>query len=228
MRKEFDVLLLDVDGTLMDFNMAEKRGMEQVLRFYGIEPTTERLDRYHVINEQVWAAFERGEVTKEKLVTERFVTFFGEMGKSVDGQEAEDLYRSLLDKSDFLIDGALEICAYLRERYDLYIVTNGTSSTQYKRLAASGLDQYVKDIFVSEDAGSQKPQKEYFEYCFSRIPGADPSRMLLIGDSLHSDIQGGINGGCRTCWFNPEGRPALGEIRADYEIRRLEELKGFL
>ena len=132
MRKEFDVLLLDVDGTLMDFNMAEKRGMEQVLRFYGIEPTTERLDRYHVINEQAWAAFERGEVTKEKLVTERFVTFFGEMGKSVDGQEAEDLYRSLLDKSDFLIDGALEICAYLRERYDLYIVTNGTSSTQYK------------------------------------------------------------------------------------------------
>lgn len=116
MRKEFDVLLLDVDGTLMDFNMAEKRGMEQVLRFYGLEPTTERLDRYHVINEKAWAAFERGETTKEKLVTERFVTFFGEMG-----------------------------------------------STQYKRLAVSGLDQYVKDIFVSEDAGSQKPQTEYFD-----------------------------------------------------------------
>ena len=100
--------------------------------------------------------------------------FFGALGKEVDGEAAEKLYRSQLDASAILIEGALEICGYLQKKYDLYIVTNGTSSTQYKRLAASGLDRFVKDIFVSEDAGSQKPQKEYFDYCFSRIPGISP------------------------------------------------------
>ena len=124
----------------------------------------------------------------------------------------ESLYRRQLDGSAILIDGAVEICGYLRDRYDLYIVTNGTSSTQYKRLAASGLDLYVKDIFVSEDAGSQKPQKEYFDYCFSRIPGADPSRMLLVA-------------GTDTCWYNPKGKAGESGIRVDYEIRDLRELE---
>lgn len=228
MKRSFEVLLLDVDGTLLDFNRAEKEGISQVLLHFGLEPTEERLVRYHKLNEEAWAAFERGEVTKERLVTERFVVFFRQLGKEADGREAEDLYRSCLDRSAYLIEGAKEICEYLKERYDLYIVTNGTSTTQYKRLSASGLDQYVKDIFVSEDAGSQKPRKEYFDYCFSRIPGADPGRMLLIGDSLHSDILGGMNAGCGTCWYNPKGLPGKEGIRADYEIRKLEELKKIL
>lgn len=122
----------------------------------------------------------------------------------------------------------MDICRYLKERYELYVVTNGTSSTQYKRLAASGLDGFMKDIFVSEDAGSQKPQKEYFDYCFSRIPGARPERMLLVGDSLHSDIMGGNAAGTATCWYNPQGKAGSPDIKADYEIRNLEELKDFL
>ena len=135
----------------------------------------------------------------------------------MDGREAEELYRRQLDASAFLIDGALELCAYLKDRYDLYVVTNGTSSTQYKRLAASGLDGFMKDIFVSEDAGSQKPQKEYFDYCFSRIPDANPRRMLLIGDSPASDIKGGMAAGTYTCWYNPGGQTLPEGIRADYE-----------
>lgn len=226
--KKFDVILLDVDGTLLDFHQSEKLGIAKVLVHYGFEPTPERLQLYHEINEKYWAAFERGEVTKERLVTERFVTYFGQLGKQADGQEAENFYRAQLDASAILIDGAAELCEYLQKRYDLYIVTNGTSSTQYKRLAASGLDKYVKNIFVSEDAGSQKPQKEYFDYCFSRIPGAKPERMLLIGDSLHSDIKGGNIAGCHTCWYNPEGLPREEGIRVDYEVRTLGELKALL
>ena len=223
--RKFDVILLDVDGTLLDFGMSERQGMRVVLEQYGFEPTEERLLLYHEINEGFWSAFERGEVTKEDLVRQRFETFFGRLGRAVDGREAEELYRRQLDGSAILIDGAVEICGYLRDRYDLYIVTNGTSSTQYKRLAASGLDLYVKDIFVSEDAGSQKPQKEYFDYCFSRIPGADPSRMLLVGDSLHSDILGGNVAGTDTCWYNPKGKAGESGIRVDYEIRDLRELE---
>ena len=146
--RKFDVILLDVDGTLLDFGMSEKQGMKVVLEQYGFEPTEERLLLYHEINEGFWSAFERGEVTKEDLVRQRFETFFGRLGRAVDGREAEELYRRQLDASAFLIDGALELCAYLKDRYDLYVVTNGTSSTQYKRLAASGLDGFMKDIFV--------------------------------------------------------------------------------
>lgn len=226
--RKYDVILLDVDGTLLDFNRSEAWGMAEVLETYGFEPGPERLKLYHQVNNAAWDAFERGEVTKEKLVCGRFVDFFGLLGKTVDGLEVETLYRSLLDRSAILIDGAVQLCAYLKERYDLYIVTNGTASTQYKRLAASGLDQYVKDIFVSENAGSQKPQKEYFDYCFSRIPGADPSRMLLVGDSLQSDIRGGNAAGTDTCWYNPGALPGREGIRADYEIRELLELKKLL
>ena len=222
--RKFDVILLDVDGTLLDFGMSEKQGMKVVLEQYGFEPTEERLLLYHEINEGFWSAFERGEVTKEDLVRQRFETFFGRLGRAVDGREAEELYRRQLDASAFLIDGALELCAYLKDRYDLYVVTNGTSSTQYKRLAASGLDGFMKDIFVSEDAGSQKPQKEYFDYCFSRIPDANPRRMLLIGDSPASDIKGGMAAGTYTCWYNPGGKALPEGIRADYEVGSLKEL----
>ena len=222
-------ILLDVDGTLLDFGAAEQVGIAAVLARYGFEADEERIRLYHRINGAAWAAFERGEVTKERLVEERFETFFQELGKNVNGREAEDLYRSYLDQSAVLIDGAEDICRYLKERgYGLYVVTNGTSTTQYKRLALSGLDAYMDGIFVSEDAGSQKPQKEYFDYYFARIPQADPSRMLLVGDSLTSDIKGGINAGVSTCWYNPAGLPEREDIRPDRQIRRLEELKELL
>lgn len=223
--RRYEAVLLDVDGTLLDFEQAEREGIREVLKYYGFEPEEGLFSLYRRINQAAWAAFERGEVTKEALVCQRFVDFFGKIGKQVDGTEAEGLYRSVLDGSAVLIDGAEEICRYLKDRYDLYIVTNGTSSTQYKRLAASGLDRFFKDIFVSEDAGSQKPQKAYFDYCFKRIPGIAPERMLLVGDSLHSDILGGSQAGTGTCWFNPKGAEGEMGIRADYEIRRLRELK---
>lgn len=226
--RRFDVILLDVDGTLLDFHMSERQGMKVVLKHYGFEPTKERLELYHHINESYWAAFERGEITKDELVWKRFGDFFGRLGRMVDGHEAEELYRKELDQSAFLIDGALDICGYLRDRYDLYVVTNGTSSTQYKRLAVSGLDRFMKDIFVSEDAGSQKPQKEYFDYCFSRIQDAGPGRTLLIGDSPASDIRGGIAAGIYTCWYNPGGAVMPEDIRPDYEIRHLRELRDIL
>lgn len=228
MGTKFDVILLDVDGTLLDFDTAEKLGMQVVLKEYGFDPRPEFLKLYHKINGEAWSAFEQGEVTKERLVCDRFTTFFAALGKEVDGSQVEALYRRQLDGMAILIDGALDICGYLRDRYDLYIVTNGTSSTQYKRLAISGIDAYVKDIFVSEDSGSQKPQKEYFDYCFSRIPRARPERMLLIGDSLHSDMKGGNVAGTSTCWYNPSMQPGEDGIRIDYEIRRLPELKEFL
>lgn len=228
MGRRFDVILLDVDGTLLDFNRSEALGIRRLLEHFGIEPLPEYLEAYHRINEGYWKAFERGEISKERLVTERFVSFFESLGKKADGREAENFYRSCLDGTAFLVDGADRLCAWLQERYALYIVTNGTSSTQYKRLALSGLDKYMKGIFVSEDAGSQKPQKAYFDYCFARIPEADPNRMLLIGDSLSSDIRGGQGTGCHTCWYNPQRKPLPDDVRPDFVIKDLAQVMDIL
>ncbi|MDO5416210.1 MAG: YjjG family noncanonical pyrimidine nucleotidase [Lachnospiraceae bacterium] len=230
---KYEILLLDVDGTLLDFNASERMGITQVLLSYGISPSEELLSRYHELNDRFWQAFNRGEISKEKLLTERFRLFFGELGREVDGEEAEARYRSQLDESAILIPGALETCRILSGRYDCYVVTNGSSKTQYKRLALSGLDRFMKDVFVSEMAGSQKPRKEYFDYCFARIeaerqePVCRP-RTLIVGDSLHSDILGGNLAGIRTCWVNPEGNPPEEGIAIDYEIRNVAELLEIL
>ena len=146
----------------------------------------------------------------------------------VESSEAEPLYRSRLNSCAILLPDALEICRYLRSRYDLYIITNGISETQYRRLRDSGLDEYFTDIFVSEDAGSQKPQKEFFDYCFLRIREKDPSQMLIIGDSLSSDIRGGKNAGIATCWLDDGSQQMATDLKPDYVIHALEELKTFL
>lgn len=228
MGRRFDVILLDVDGTLLDFNRSEALGIRRLLEHFGIEPLPEYLEAYHRINEGYWKAFERGEISKERLVTERFVSFFESLGKKADGREAENFYRSCLDGTAFLVDGADRLCAWLKERYALYIVTNGTSSTQYKRLALSGLDKYMKGIFVSEDAGSQKPQQAYFDYCFARMPGILPERTLLVGDSLTSDIRGGLGAGCHVCWYNPGGQPLPEEVRPDFVVPTLGGVRKIL
>lgn len=224
----FTTILLDVDGTLLDFDAAERRGISAVMSAHGLRATDEHIRRYHQINQSFWKSFERGDIPKEAIFQKRFPQFFEEMGITVHSSEAETQYRRELDACAILLPGALEICSYLKECYALYVVTNGVSTTQYSRLTASGLDQYFQDIFVSEDAGSQKPQKAYFDYCFARISEKDLSKMLIIGDSLTSDIQGGKNAGIAACWLNPNRQTPPPELKPDFEIRTLDELKKFL
>jgi len=118
----------------------------------------------------------------------------------------QDLWKSF-EEGNQLVHGALELITDLQDQYDLYIVTNGVSKTQYKRLRASGLFLLFKDIFVSEDTGSQKPKKEYFDCVFARIANFDVNQALIIGDSLSADIKGGQLAGLDTCWLNPEMKP---------------------
>lgn len=221
-------ILMDIDMTLMDFDASERQSLDEVLLAYGVEPSQELGRRYHEINQGLWGEFEQGRIEKTDIMRLRFARLFREMGMEVDGVQANEVYRSHLRESAILLPGADGICRYLSSRYGLHIVTNGWADTQYRRLELSGLAPYFRQVFVSEEAGCQKPQKEFFDYCLSKIGDVARWEVLIVGDSLGSDIRGGNLAGIDTCWFNPQRIPRPSGFRIDHEIHSLEELRSFL
>ncbi len=224
----FTTLLMDMDNTIFDFDAAEREGVCEVLRENGFTPDDELIERYHEVNQECWQAFERGDITRDQIFENRFPRFFAGLGKEIDAPEVEKAYRARLSAGSQLLPGAGEMCEWLSQSYDLYIITNGVAVTQKSRLNAAGIGGYFKNVFISEELGSQKPQKEFFDACLPLIDEKDRSRMLIIGDSLTSDIQSGINTGIATCWVNPSGAPAKEGCVPDMEIKSLEDLKDIL
>jgi 2-haloacid dehalogenase len=226
--KEYKTLFFDVDDTLLDFGAAEKLALQLLFEEQNVPLTTEIEENYKRINQGLWKSFEEGNLTRDEVVNTRFSLLFNQYGKEVDGTLLEKNYRSFLEQGHQLVDGAFELITELHSQYDLYIVTNGVSSTQDKRLRASGLYPLFKGIFVSEDTGFQKPMKEFFDFVFARIPHFEVNHALIIGDSLSADIVGGELAGMDTCWFNPNMKPNHSDISPTYQIHKLEELKGIL
>ncbi|HFJ9441024.1 MULTISPECIES: YjjG family noncanonical pyrimidine nucleotidase [Bacillus] len=226
--KKYKTLLFDVDDTLLDFQKAEKVALRMLFEERGIPLTKEVEAQYKKINKSLWEAFEEGELNRDEVVNTRFSILLKEYGEEVDGILFENNYRSYLEEGNQLMQGAFELISQIQSEYDLYIVTNGISNTQDKRLRNAGLHPLFQDIFVSEDTGFQKPMKEYFEYVFERIPNFVPEEGLIIGDSLSADIKGGYVAGIDTCWFNPEKKLNDSEIVPTYEVQNFEELYALL
>lgn len=228
MLKTYKTLLFDVDDTLLDFGAAERAALRMLFDGQNIALTEEIETQYKWMNQRLWQSFEEGLIDRNEVVNTRFSLLFKEYGQEVDGCLLEQKYRSYLEEGHQLIDGALELIRSLHDKYDLYIVTNGVSKTQYRRLQDSGLLPYFKAVFVSEDTGYQKPMKEYFQYVFDRIPGIIQEQALLIGDSLNADIRGGMLAGLDTCWLNPSMKEIETGILPTYQIQTLEELYPIL
>ena len=226
--KNYRTLFFDVDDTLLDFGAAEKSALRKLFEEQQISLTAEIEANYKRINQGLWRVFEKGEIDRDQVVNTRFSILFKEYGLEADGVLLEEKYRSFLEEGHQLIDGALELIESMQDQYDLYIVTNGISKTQYKRLHASGLYPMFKGIFVSEDTGFQKPMKEYFDYVFERIPHFSVDQGLIIGDSLTADIKGGRLAGLDTCWMNPDMSANDTDIEPTYQIQRLNELQHIL
>ncbi|MFD6506203.1 MULTISPECIES: YjjG family noncanonical pyrimidine nucleotidase [Bacillus] len=226
--KKYKTLLFDVDDTLLDFQKAEKIALRMLFEEKGLLLTDEIEDRYKKINKSLWDSFEKGEIARNEIINTRFSILFKEYGEEVDGILFENNYRSYLEEGNQLMQGAFEFINQIQSKYDLYIVTNGISKTQDKRLRNAGLHSLFKDIFVSEDTGFQKPMKEYFDYVFERIPNFVSEEGLIIGDSLSADIKGGYVAGIDTCWFNPEKKSNDSEIMPTYEVHNFEELYALL
>lgn len=219
----FDILLWDVDGTLLDFIAAEKAAVQTLFREFGLgECTDEMVERYSRINKEYWERLERGELSKPEILIRRFADFFASEGLDASkAPEFNEQYQVRLGDTVVFCDDSYELLSSLRGRVKQYAVSNGTVVAQTRKLRRSGFDRLLDGVFLSEELGYEKPAVEFFERVFAAIGELDRERVLIVGDSLTSDITGGNRAGIRTCWYNPKGEPNLTAAHADYEIRDL-------
>ena len=221
-------VLFDLDDTLFDFHKAEKIALTKTLVHFGIDPTEETLALYSTINAAHWKRLELGEISREEVKVGRYRELFKTIGVECDPVKATAYYESMLAIGHYFMPGAPELLEELYGKYRLYIVSNGTAKVQEGRIESSGIAKYMDGIFISQVLGANKPDKQFFDICFAEIPDFSLSETVIIGDSLSSDIKGGINAGIITVWFNPKGIENDNDIKPDYTIKELSEVPGLL
>ena len=227
--KKFTTILWDVDGTLLDFLYSQKYAITKCFRTAGRDITEEQIKRYSQINDDYWRRLELGEITKDQLLTGRFATLFEEYKiKDIDLAVFAKEYQEALGSVFSFIDDSLTICKAFQEKVRQYVITNGVTAPQMNKLKLSGLAEAMDGIFISEQIGTPKPAKEFFDYCLKHIEEKDKSKLLIVGDSLSSDIKGGVLSGIPTCWYRPEGAINDTPYHPDYEISDLHMLYDIL
>lgn len=219
-----DTVLLDLDDTILDFHYAEAISLCRLLEGYGIPPTEETVRLYSEINDAHWKRLERGELTRREVQIGRFTELFEKLGIERSSEEANRQYMQGIATCGQMVNGADRLLQMLRAAHiRVYIVSNGSASVQYGRMAAAGITDFFDGIFLSEEIGFEKPKREFFDRCAAQIPQFDAAKTVILGDSLTSDILGGIHAGIETCWFNPRGKKGREDIVPDHEIRDLSD-----
>ena len=179
-------VLMDLDDTILDFHRAEAAAVSKTLLRLGVEPTEQIVQRYSEVNAAHWRMLERGEITRQQVLTGRFRQLFSEIGADCDPEQTQQIYEAYLSQGHYFIPGAEQLLKDLSGKYLLYLVSNGNTAVQEGRLKSSGIEPYFEEIFISELIGADKPSKAYFDRCFARIPDFDPVQAILIGDSLRA------------------------------------------
>lgn len=221
-------LLFDLDNTLFDYDRAEREALTRTFAEIGLPVQDELFDRYRQINGDLWQAFEQGGVTQDFIKVQRFARLFYANGIDADPVLISKRYLFYLSQGTFLIDGAEEVVRSLHGRYRMLLVTNGLKEVQRPRIAHSTIGAYFEGLIISEEVGAAKPDGRIFDVAFDMMNRPGKREVLIVGDSLSSDIAGGRAYGIDTCWFNPSARPAEPDDDITYVIGDLAQLESIL
>lgn len=225
------VIMFDIDNTLLSFDGYVKSTMKSGFEYFGLgEYNDGMFEVFTRVNGGLWKALERGELNFEELQKIRWNRIFEALGIRGDGISFEKYFRDNIYDNAILESNALEIIKYLSEKYLLCVASNGPFDQQINRLKVGGLYKYFKGFFMSEEVGHSKPSTSFFEICLERLNKLSdevysPSDIAIVGDSLSSDIAGGVNFGMTTCYYNPKQNSVPDNIKIDYTINDLIELK---
>ncbi len=224
----YKIALFDADNTLLDFTRAEHNAVSICLAARGLPSDEETVSCYSRINDGYWKRLEQGLTTRDRLKVDRFADLFSALGYEGDPKSMAVDYEEALSRQTHLMDGALELIQALYGKCRLFIITNGTAVVQKGRFGNSPLAPYFERCFISEEMGCNKPEKAFFDRVATEISDFDSHEAIVIGDSLSSDIRGGINAGLDTCWFDPAGKSAPEGMKITYTVRTLDEILPIL
>jgi len=221
-------LIFDADGTLFDFRLGETTALQSTTREHGIEYSPQLHDAYKAISAVLWGQFELGEISLLHLRVVRFERLFGEFGIDLEAESFNLDFMEALGQQTQLLPGAEAVVRNLSSRFHLLLATNGIAVVQRPRFSGSSIRRYFQDVVISDEIGVAKPQIGFMDEAFSRMGEPEKAEVLMIGDSLTSDIAGGVNFGIDTCWFNPNGIALDGSPKPTYEISDLTEIEGIV
>ena len=224
MKKHYPWLWFDADNTLFDYNHAESMALRNTFHLHGLPFDDTFVDKYREINQKLWQAFEKGEIKQDALRVKRFEEFLLAVGQKSSPEAISESYVEQLSLRTDLVDGALETLQQLKGSSRFALITNGLTTVQHGRLSRSPLNDFFEVVVISEEIGAAKPHSAFFETAHEQTGCLPKSDILVIGDSLSSDIRGGIGFGVDTCWFNPHGDPRPDGLAITYEIRILSKL----
>lgn len=224
--KKIKAILYDVDGTLLDFEIQEEVALSYCFKKYNLgELSEEKLELYKRINLGYWEMFEKNLITKEKLVVKRFEDYLEALGVKLNAEEVNDTYFSKLGDTIVFKDNSYELVKFLKGKIKQYVVTNGAIRVQKTKLAKSGFDKLMDDVFISDEVGYQKPRKEFFDAIKNRLGDVANDEILIVGDSLTSDMKLADNCNLISCFYNPKKKDYKVDFKIDYEISNLNEVK---
>lgn len=225
----YKFLLFDLDHTLLDFDTAEDVALTQLLKEEGVEDIQDYKDYYVPMNKSLWRDLEQKKITKAELINTRFSKLFAHFGIEKDGSYLAERYQFFLSKQGQTFPGVEDLLKYLiHQEYELYAATNGITFIQTGRLEQSGIAPFFKEIFISEQLHTQKPDAAFYEKIGARIPNFDKNHALMIGDSLTADIQGGNNADIDTIWYNPNHLENHTQPHPTYEVDSYQALLELL
>lgn len=221
---KYKTILFDIDDTLFDFDKDQKIAFKEAIKAIGYNCTEKMYEDYNIINLDMWEKLNEGKITLEELFIKRFEIFFAEYGIEYNEYEFNKILTQMFPKTGTPIKGVKEVLEKLNGRYELVIASNGPKDQQYHRLENADFLKYFSKIFISEEIGYNKPDKKYFDIVFQNIDNKEKSKILIVGDSISSDIIGGKNSGIDTCWYNAEEKENKTTIKPNYEIKNWKEL----